>query len=113
MILKCTLLAVIVFLGSLTVAEAQSYIAGGEILGWGSNHDWAYNTITRCSTVYDGTNTWHYAFFVNNGGYIFTNNPGFAPIITAACQSGNLFALYVTSFAPSLVWTQVVTFPSK
>ena len=33
MILKSTLLAIVVFLGSLTVAEAQSYVNGGLILG--------------------------------------------------------------------------------
>ena len=38
MILKSTLLAVVVFLGSLTVAEAQSqsYVNGGLALGWGN-----------------------------------------------------------------------------
>jgi len=113
MILKSTLLAIVVFLGSLTVAEAQSYVNGGLILGWGAREDWAYNTISRCSTVYDGTTTWHYAFFANNGGYIVTNNPGFAPIIAAACQSGNLFGLYAISFTPTLVWTQIATFPFK
>ena len=116
MILKSTLLAVVVFLASLTLAEAQSqsYFKGGLITGWCNEPpSWNFNTVSECWAVYDGTNTWHYAFFVNNGGYIFTNNPGFAPLIASACQSGNLFGLYVTSFTPSLVWTQVATFPSK
>ena len=114
MILKSTLLAVVVFLGSLTVAEAQSYINGGQILGWGGQEgDWSYNHVSSCPTFSDGANTWYYAFFANNGGYIVTNNPGFAPIIAAACQSGNLFGLFATSFTPTLVWNQIATFPFK
>ena len=114
MILKSTLLAVVVFFGSLTLAEAQSYFKGGLITGWGNEPpSWNFNTVSECWAVYDGTNTWHYAFFVNNGGYIVTNDPAFAPIIIAACESGNLFGLYVTSFTPSLVWTQIATFPHK
>ena len=113
MILKSTLLAVVIFLGSLTVAEAQSYFNGGQILGWGIQNGWAFNTISQCNTAYDGTNTWYYAFFVNNGGYIVTNNPDFAPIIASACQSGNLFGLFAISFTPTLVWTQIATFPFK
>ena len=116
MILKSTLLAVVVFLGSLTVAEAQSqsYVNGGIFLGWGGP-GWNFNTISQCLTVNDGTNTWYYAFFGASGamGYIYTNNPGFAPIIAAACQGGNLFGINVSAFTPSLVWTQVATFPSK
>jgi hypothetical protein len=111
MILKSTLLAVVVFLGSLTVAEAQSYFTGGEILGWGTRDGWAYNHLSGCSTVSDAANTWHYAYF-GAGGYIVTNNPGFAPLIGSACQSGNLFGLYAISFNP-LVWTQIATFPFK
>src|SRR5215510_1028648 len=93
MILKSTLLAIVVFLGSLTVADAQSqsYLNGGIFLGWGGPEGWNFNHISQCNTVYDGTNTWYYAFFVNNGGYIVTNNPGFAPIIAAACKGGSLF----------------------
>ena len=114
MILKSTLLAIVVFLGSLTVAEAQSYFNSGQIMGWGGREgDWSYNHVSSCPTFSDGTTTWYYAFFVNDGGYIVTNNPGFAPIIAAACQSGNLFGLFAISFTPSLVWTQVATFPSK
>src|SRR5215813_3389187 len=117
MILKSTLLAIVVFLGSLTVAEAQSqsYFNGGILLGWGGPEGWNFDHISQCNTVYDGTNTWHYAFFGASGvnGYIVTNNPGFAPIIAAACQSGNLFGINVSAFTPSLVWTQVATFPTK
>jgi len=113
MILKSTLLAVVVFLGSLTVAEAQSYINGGQILGWGGQEgDWSYNHVSSCPTFSDGANTWYYAFFANNGGYIVTNNPGFAPIIAAACQSGNLFGLVVIEYNP-FVWKQIATFPTK
>ena len=114
MILKSALLAVVVFFGSLTLAEAQSYFNGGLIMGWGLRDGWAYNHVVSCSTVTDAANTtWHWAFFENNGGYIVTNNPGFAPIIASACQSGNLFGLFATSFTPTLVWTQIATFPSK
>ena len=118
MILKSTLLAVVISFGSLTVAEAQSqsYVNTGLIVGWGNaTPGWSYNNISQCVTAYDGANTWNYAFFGNGGsqGYIVTNNPSFAPLIASACQSGNLFGLYVIEFAPSLVWTQVATFPSK
>src|SRR5262249_43403390 len=113
MILKSTLLAIVVFLGSLTVAEAQSYFNGGLLFGWGRNNCLAYNHFVTCTTLSDAANTWYYAFFENNGGYIVTNNPGFAPIIAAACQSGNLFGLFATSFTPTLVWNQIATFPFK
>src|SRR5262249_60560108 len=80
MILKSTLLAVVVFLGSLTVAEAQSYFNGGPIFGWGGKErDWFYNYVSSCPTFSDGANTWYYAFFWNNGGVICLKKHGFSP----------------------------------
>src|SRR5262249_18527910 len=104
---------IVVFFGSLTVAEAQSYFNGGLLLGWGSNNGWAYNHVVTCTTFSDAANTWYYAFFENNCGYIVTKKSGFRSIITAACYSGNLFGLFATSFTPTLVWNQIATFPFK
>jgi hypothetical protein len=110
MIVKSTLLAVIVFFGSLTIANAQPYINGGSpgqftALGWNFGH------IAHCETFFDGTNTWHLAFVVE-GGFGFTNNPGFATLIAAACQSGNLIAVHVTNLNP-FSWNSVAVFPFK
>jgi hypothetical protein len=66
MIVKSTLLAVIVFFGSLTIANAQPYTNGGSpgqftTLGWNFGH------IAHCQTFSDGTSTWHIAFIVEGG----------------------------------------------
>src|SRR5262249_7467315 len=80
MILKSTLLAVVVFLGSLTVAEAQSYINGGQIFGWGGPEgDWAFYYFSSFPTFFCGANTWYYSFFANNCGVYVLKNPGFRP----------------------------------
>ena len=49
-------------------------------MGWGGKEgDWSFNHVSSCPTFYDGANTWYYAFFENNGGYIVTNNPASPP----------------------------------
>jgi hypothetical protein len=66
MIIKSTLLAVILFLASSNLAEAQSFIHGGgagprTTLGWNFGH------IANCQTFFDGASTWHYAFIAKAG----------------------------------------------
>ena len=112
MILKSMLLAVVIFLGSLTLAEAQSFSNSGVILGWGTE-GWSFNNVSSCLTFTDAANTGYYAFFVNNSGHIFTINPAFAPIIASACASGNSLGINIIAFTPQLLWNGVATFPSK
>src|SRR5215813_15407275 len=104
MIIKSTLLAVFLFLASINLAEAQSFIHAGApgprtTLGWNFGH------VANCQTFFDGTSTWHYAFIVE-GGFGFTNNPGFVTLVAAACQSGNLIGVNVISLNP-FVWNSV------
>jgi hypothetical protein len=116
MIVKSTLLAVLVSLvifGSLDVAQAQSFTNGAfdpahlAVLGWNYGH------LSNCSVSYDGSTTWFSAVPQENPtGYLFTNNPGFAAILAAACQSGNLGAAHVTSLNP-IRWDQIYTFTFK
>jgi hypothetical protein len=110
MIVKSTLVAVVVFLGSLTIAEAQSYFNGGSAgpstaLGWNFGH------IAYCLTHDDGVNTLHYAFF-SDGGYTVTNNPGLAAAGALACQSGNLVGIFVVNLNP-FRWNWIATYPFK
>ena len=107
MIVKSTLLVVILLLGSLAVAEAQSYVSSGvagpqTVLGWNFAH------AANCVVHYDGVTTWLY-FFPQEGGYGYTNNPGFGLILAPACQTGNLIAVFVYSLDP-LLWNQVLTY---
>ena len=69
MIVKSTLLAVVVFLGSLSLAEAQTFVNGG-VPGPNTALGWNFGHIAYCTTYNDGTTTLHYAFF-DGGGYAF------------------------------------------
>jgi hypothetical protein len=110
MIVKSTLLAVIMFLGSLSFVEAQVYNNGG-VANPGIVLGWNYGYVAFCATGYDGLNTWHYAFFPD-GSYAVTNNPGFAAIMVVACQSGNLAGIHVTSLNP-FQWNWATAYPFK
>jgi len=110
MIVKSTLLAVVVFLGSLSLAEAQTFVNGG-VPGPNTALGWNFGHIAYCTTYNDGTTTLHYAFF-DAGGYAFTNNPGFITLAASACQTGNLAGLFVTRLNP-FQWNAVATFPYK
>jgi hypothetical protein len=106
MIVKSTLLAVVIFLGSLSLAEAQ-YVNGGVPnqliqLGW----NWGY--VYYCQTLNDSVNTWHFAFF-QDGGYAFTNNPGYNALFAAAC-TGSRAGIHVTSLNPFL-WNSAAVLP--
>jgi hypothetical protein len=110
MIGKATLLAMVVFLGSVNLAEAQTYFNGGvpgpnTVLGWNFGH------IAYCSTVSDASNTWIF-LWVQEGGYGYTNNPSLAAIVAPGCQTGNLFAVHVLSLNPFL-WDVLVLYPFK
>ena len=110
MIVKSTLLAVVVFFGSLALAEGQVYVSGG-VPSPGTALGWNFGHIAYCTTYYDGLTTWYYAYFPD-GGYAYTNNPGFTTLAASACQTGNLAGLYVTRLNP-FQWTGVATFPFK
>jgi hypothetical protein len=110
MIIKSTLLAVIVFVGSLTVANAQTFVNGG-VAGPFTTLGWNYGHLANCYTQVDGSITWFYAY-IQEGGFGFTNNPAFAITLSPACQTGNFVGVFVTNLNP-LRWTQVVTFTFK
>jgi hypothetical protein len=108
MMIKATLLAMVVFFGSLTIAEAQSYFNSGTpgpstALGWNFGH------IAYCLTQDDGVNTWHYVFFPD-GSYTVTNHPALAAAGALACQSGNLVGIFVVSLNP-FRWNWMATYP--
>jgi hypothetical protein len=68
MIVKSTILGVILFLGSLAVAEAQSYVSSGvagpqTVLGWNFAH------AANCVVHYDGVN--HVALLLSPGGRLW------------------------------------------
>jgi hypothetical protein len=92
MIIKSTLLAVTLFLGSINLAEAQLYVTGG-VPGPGTALGWNYGYIAYCQTFTDGVNTIYYAFF-QGGGYGYTNNPTLIAFGSPACQTGNLVAVH-------------------
>ena len=106
--LKNILLAVVIVLGSFTIAQAQTYVNGG-VAGPHTTLGWNYGHLSYCVTYFDGAQNWYWAI-VEEGGHGYTNNPGYAPFLAAACQTGNLAGVFVTKLSP-LTWTQVITFP--
>ncbi len=117
MIFKSTLLAVIVFLGSLAVAEAQSKAPGEAMTNGADAHTQAvlgsnYVHAAYCFAYFDGTTTWFYVV-AQEGGMWFTPDVIFEAAIAPACQTGNLIAFNVVSLSSGFQWNQVVTFPSK
>jgi hypothetical protein len=113
---KSTLLAVLVslvILGSLAVAQAQSFVNSGSdpnnlfVVGWNYSH------INYCQIDYDGSTTWSLAFSQENpAGVLYTNNPVFQNTIAPACGNGNWIGVHVTSLNP-IQWDQIYTFTSK
>ena len=110
MLIKSALLTVIVFFGSLTLAEAQYFATGAP--GPGTAIGWNYGHITQCATYSDSVGTTYYYAFFQGGGYVVTNNPAFVLVGAPACQTGNLAALYVYSLSPFL-WNWIATYPNK
>jgi hypothetical protein len=119
MIFKSTLLAVILLLGVLSIAKAQS--KGGEAVGEGQLRSdevtteavlgWNYIHVTTCYA--DGT-----AFYVFppelSINYIFTSNPLYISLLAPACQTGNYVGVFVTSVSgSSFSWNQLVSFTFK
>ena len=76
MSVKFMLLAAFIFLGSLTLAESQTFVNGG-VAGPNTALGWNFGYIANCATYVDGSNTFFFAYF-QGGGYAYTNNPGFA-----------------------------------
>ena len=114
MIIKSTLLAVIVFFGSLAVAEAQSKAPDEAMTNAAEAHTRAflgsnYVHAAYCFAYSDGLTTWFYVVD-QDGGTWFTNNVLFEAAITPACQTGNLIAFNVVNLG-GIQWNQVVTFP--
>jgi hypothetical protein len=101
MSVKFMLLAAFIFLGSLTLAESQTFVNGG-VAGPNTALGWNFGYIANCATYVDGSNTFFFAYF-QGGGYAYTNNPGFAILAALACQTGNLAGIFVTRLNPFFV----------
>src|SRR5262249_21855893 len=110
MIVKSIVLAAVIFFGSLTMTEAQTFVNGG-VPGPNTGLGWNYGYIAFCQVLTDGVTTVFYAFF-EGGGYALTTNPGFTTFAGPACQTGNLAGIHVTRLAP-FQWDSIVTFPHK
>jgi hypothetical protein len=111
-ILRSTLLAVVVFLGSLNVAKAQSYVHSG-VAGSQTVLGWTWGHVAYCDNYFDGSTMRLYVYFQEAGsGYGFTNDPAFQTALAPACQNGNWVAAYVYNLNP-LLWSQVLTVPWK
>jgi hypothetical protein len=110
MIVKATLLAVVVFLGSVNFAAAQPYFNGG-VPGPQTTVGWNFGHISYCWAVSDASNTWFHVA-AQEGGYGYTNNPSLAATVAPGCQTGNLFAVHVLSLNPFL-WDVLVLYPFK
>jgi hypothetical protein len=125
MIIKSTVLAVIVFLGSLTVAAAQSGMispSSGTVNGMQLNADAIAAFVVlgpnrvhaaNCLTYFDGSTTWLYVVAQENGANWFTNNVAFVAAITPACQTGNLIIFNVIDVDGEITWNWVATFAVK
>jgi len=115
MIVKSTLLAVIVFLGSLAVAGAQSsseVVSGGETgVTVAAGLGWNYVHATTCYISVDGSTTW-LSVYPQEGGIWFTSNPVFQSALTPACQSGNWIGFNVFNLN-GLLWNALITFTYK
>jgi hypothetical protein len=117
MIIKSTVLAVIVFLGSLGIAAAQSSEPHGTlkgepgeghtteavVIGWNFFH--AFACASRPGT---GFFTW---VSQEDGSAWNTNDLAAVAMLTPSCQSGNFVGFHVIN--ASLVVDQVLAFPFK
>ena len=117
MIIKSTLLAVIVFLSSLAVAEAEVMVKGPEMVNGADETTaavttgWNFVHAAACSEFFDGTTGWFY-FLGLDGSFWFTNNLYFQNALTPACQTGNLTAFHVFNPSP-ILWDQIFMYPNK
>ena len=116
LIVRSTVLAVILFLSSIAVVQAQSKAPDEAMTNGAEAHTRAvlgsnYVHAVYCFAYFDGTTTWFYVV-AQDGGVWFTNNVLFEAAITPACQTGNLIAFNVVNLG-GIQWNQVVTFPSK
>ena len=108
---RVSVLAVIAFLGSLAVADAQSGGYQGTTkseTGTEISLGWNYVHATYCMD-FSG-----YLYVVAaDGSYYFTNNASDIATLTPACQTGNWIAFNVISLTPAIVWNAVLVFPFK
>jgi len=118
MFIRCTVLAVIVFFGSLTVAKAQPVPqtpdSGSQVInGVGirknaantSGRDattratllgWNFIRVDRCWMVLDRSTTWLYIFAQGDSeDYYYTNSFSFQNMLAPACQNQNVIGFFV------------------
>jgi hypothetical protein len=122
MICKSTVLAVILFFGVLSVAEAQlkgeEAVNGGELradqppTAQAVAGVWNFFHVTNCYT--DGGALYVFPAESAVVNVLFTTNPIFAATIAPACQTGNWMAVFVTSVSGlNFTWNQLTTFSFK
>jgi hypothetical protein len=121
MIFKSIVLAMILFFGVISVADAQSMF-GDEKASWGELR--SDGVITQ---AVPGWNFFHVAFcYADTSGFfvfgvetsiisfLFTTQPGFVSTLTPACQTGNLMGVFVTSVSGTNVsWSAIAMYPFK
>jgi hypothetical protein len=116
MIIRSTVLAIILFFGSLSIAAAQSSstAVGTFTKGSASNTDaitsaavigWNYFHPVACTT-WAGT----FAMITNDNTVWYTTDMYAIATLTPACQTGNVVAFHVVSGS---AWDQVFVWPVK
>ncbi len=98
----------LLFFGS--AANAQSFVYSGApgpqtVIGWNFAH------ASTCQVQVAGSTVW-YLVVAQEGGYAHTDNASVAAILAPACQTGNWFAVHVTSLSP-FTWDSLVLYPLK
>jgi len=122
MIFKSIVLALIVFLGSLSLVEAQTN--GSETVNEGELRAdqpptanavagaWNYFHVTNCYT--DGGAIYVFPAESSVVSVLFTTNPLFIATIAPACQTGNVMGVFVTSVSGlGFTWNQLITYALK
>jgi hypothetical protein len=140
MFVRCSVLALIVVFGFLTLVQAQSAFkipdSGSDLAVSSSkvingvnirNHaitsrgdaiteatvlGWNFIHVDRCWMVLDGSTTWLYIFAQEGGGddYYYTNSFFFQNMLTPACQNQNVVGFFVSD-QNGLSWNQAITAP--
>lgn len=119
MIFKSTVLAVFVFFGALSVADAQS---NGEVMGGQLRPDqvttqavlgWNWFHVSNCYADINGS-LLLFPAESSQISFISITNPVIIATAVPFCPTGNLMAIFVTSIAgTSLSWNQLFTYTFK
>ena len=101
--------AALLFFGS--SANAQSFVYSGVPAPGAAIGSWGFGHAANCQVQVVGSAVW-YILVAQEGGYGYTNNASLAATVFEACQTGNLFAVHVTSLNP-FTWDALILYPFK